>query len=367
MTGPDHDLLRETRRIHHQMPRWVLILLAAGILLATAYHTADLIVLLLVSGIIAYLFSSVISRIEYLGIRRSVAVTGLYACGGIILLLADLLLLPYLRQELQTFTLRMPEIGRQAAVSLQGLRDMPLAGAAAERLIGLMAEPEHFLEKMLNLSDVFSQAASFAFALVLVPFFTFFILKDWPLLLKAAMRLLRPAYVETAVASLAEINILAGKYLRGLAIDCFAVGVIASLGLWMLGVNYPVLLGIMTGAANVVPYFGPLASCAAAALIAFIQFGNATAVINVLLLYTLVKVLDDVAIQPLTIGRSVQLHPMVLVITIIAGQKVFGIMGMVLAVPAVTILQKVATILLDHRRRNAPGRPSAAYAGKVVV
>jgi len=367
MKEHEEDLLRDLRKLHHQMPRWVLGLIAAGILVALASYTAGLLVLLLISGIIAYLFSSLINRIQYYGIKRNVAVAALYIVALLVLIGAELLFLPYLKHETVNLSTRLPEITRQTEDAFRDLRGYPFTEELIEKILAGIARPGNLLSNTLHTSAVFSQAASLAFAIILIPFFVFFILKDWPDLLKALMRRLPAAYVETAVASLAEINILAGKYLRGLAIDCFSVGCIASFGLWLLGVNYPFTLGIVTGAANVIPYIGPVVSCIAASLIAFIQFKSAGAVINVLLLYTAVKLIDDLVVQPLTIGRSVQLHPMLLIISIIAGQKLFGVMGMILAVPAVTVLQKVAVIFLEDRRNRAVQSEALKHSHEIIV
>ncbi len=367
MKEPEEELHRELRRIHHQMPRWVLVLVAAGGLAVLASYTEGLLALLLASGIFAYLLSSLISRMQYAGVKRSVAVAALYGAALLVFIAAEVLILPWLKHETALLTERLPEITRQAEDAFSGLKGHPIAEELIDRILKGIARPGHLLGTALNTPEVFSQAASLAFALVLIPFFVFFILKDWPALLKALMRRLPAAYVETAVATLAEVNILAGKYLRGLVIDCFSVAGIASLGLWALGVSYPFTLGIFTGAANVIPYIGPILSCTAAALIAFIQFKSAGAVINVIMLYIMLKIIDDVLLQPLTIGRSVRLHPMLLIISIIAGQKLFGIMGMILAVPAVTILQKVVQILLDHRQSMRSRAAAETHIQKIIV
>jgi predicted PurR-regulated permease PerM len=364
---PDRELLKEIQKVHHQIPRWVLGLLLAGLLVVIAYYTASLLILLLISGIISYLLGNVIKRIEYLGIKRTVAVAAVYFGAGLLLIAADILLVPCLQHETRNLTERLPEITQQAEIAFKDLRDYPFAEDLVERILGAMARPSHALSKILNMSDLFSHAASVAFAMILIPFFVFFILNDWPAVVKRIMRWTPAAYVETAIAALSEINILAGNYLRGLAIECVSVGAMASLGLAALGVNYPVTLGIVTATANVIPYIGPIISCLIASLIAFIQFKSIGAVINVLLLYIGVRLLDDFLIQPLTIGRSVKLHPMLLVITIIAGQKLFGIMGMVLAVPAFTILQKVVTIFLEDRRNRTVQSEALKHSHEIIV
>jgi predicted PurR-regulated permease PerM len=122
------------------------------------------------------------------------------------------------------------------------------------------------------------------------------------------------------------------------------------MGLWLMGINYPILLGILSGVANVVPYLGPIVGCLVSSLVALMQYNSLDPVLNVILLYIVIKLMDDLVIQPLMIGKSVHLHPMLLVITLIVGEKLFGISGMILGVPVVTAEQKTAGILLEHRR-----------------
>lgn len=363
---PEEELLKEIRRVHHQMPRWVLGLLLAGLFVLTAFYTASLLVVLLISGITAYLLSGIIKRLEYLGIRRLVAVAAVYCTAALFLIAADIILIPGLQQETKNLTNKLPEITQQTENALSGLRGYPFADELIEKIPGGLAQPGKLLSKMLNMSDLFDQAASIAFAMILIPFFVFFILKDWPALIRKIMHWIPTNYVETSIAALTEIDILAGRYLRGLAIECSSVGAMAAVGLALLGVNYPVTLGLITALANVIPYVGPIISCLIACFIAFVQFNTLSAVVNVIILYTCVRLLDDFLVQPLTLGRSVKLHPMLLVITIIAGQKLFGILGMVMAVPAVTIAQRVVIIFLE-RRRSRTGRAEALQHSHEII
>jgi predicted PurR-regulated permease PerM len=132
--------------------------------------------------------------------------------------------------------------------------------------------------------------------------------------------------------------------------DGLVMGAAAGAGLWALGVNYPLLLGALTGIANVVPYLGPILGGGAAMLMALVQFKSAGAMAKVLVLYVSIKLLDDVLVQPITIGKSVHLHPMLLLASVIAGGHALGLIGMIFAVPAVTVLQEVSRILLERRR-----------------
>jgi predicted PurR-regulated permease PerM len=128
------------------------------------------------------------------------------------------------------------------------------------------------------------------------------------------------------------------------------IGVTAGLGLWLLGVNYPLLLGLFSGVANVVPYLGPIAGGSAAILVALVQFKSLASVTNVFLLYALIKLVDVLAIQPIALGGGKELHPALLVGSIIVGGQVLGLAGMIIAVPITTILQKITILLLERRR-----------------
>ena len=101
-------------------------------------------------------------------------------------------------------------------------------------------------------------------------------------------------------------------------------------------------------------------------LIAFIQFNSIGVVVNVLLLYLAIKLIDDLLIQPLTIGKTLSLHPMLLVITIVTGEKLFGVIGMILAVPMVTIAQKIISIFVLDRRRSAAEKFTEG-ASRIIV
>jgi len=349
--------LTDLRRLRHQMPRWVLALLALGIAAVIASRITHLLMMLVAAAIVAYIFSSVIAVFERFGIKRSVAVILLFVLGTVFVIGTDLVFIPDLKQEIMNAYGKFPEFSRQIQEALlltaqRSAEKYPVIESSIIKLVDDVFGPSGFLERTLNASEILMQATPFLMALILIPFFVFFVLKDWPGVMRRVMDWVPPSYVETTISVIAEINILVGKYLRGLAADCFVIGILASFGLWLVGINYPIMLGILSGVANIVPYLGPIIGCTVSSLVALMQHRSFDPVLNVIVLYLAIKLLDDLVIQPLMIGKSVHLHPMLLVITLIVGEKLFGIMGMVLGVPFVTAAQKTAGILLEHRRET---------------
>jgi predicted PurR-regulated permease PerM len=366
----------DLRKLHHQMPRWVITLAVLGIAAVVASRIAHLLATLTVAAVIAYIFSSVISFLERAGIKRSIAVLQLFLFAAAFVILGDLVLAGHLKRETMNAYAKLPEFSRQIEAALlsgaeNSAKTSPVIESGLRKLVANVFGPGGLLERTLNVSELLTQATPFIMGFILVPFFAFFMLKDWPKVLKRAMAWVPPFYVETTVSVIAEINILVGQYLRGLAADCLFIGLLASLGLWVMGVNYPILLGVMSGVVNIVPYLGPLMACLVSCLVALAQFHTLDPVLNVVLLYLALKLLDDLFLQPMMIGRSVELHPMLLVITIMVGEKLFGISGMILGVPVVTAAQKTLGIVLDHRRetlrRESAGGPILNYIGNPPV
>jgi predicted PurR-regulated permease PerM len=339
------------------MPRWVIVLLITGVTVAIASRITHLLMTLVVSALVAYILNSAVNAIERIGIRRSVAVILLFVLMAGVALSVDVVFIPDLKQEIINAYSKLPAFSRQVQDALlssaeQSAETSPLIESGIRKLVDSAFGPNGFLEKALNVSELLMQATPFIMGLVLVPFFVFFLLMDWPGMMKRVVEWVPASYVETTISVVAEINILVGKYLRGLAADCIFVGALASLGLWLVGINYPIMLGIVSGVANVVPYLGPIIGCTVASLVALMQYNSVDPVLNVIILYIVIKLMDDLLIQPLMIGKSVHLHPVLLVITLIVGEKLFGISGMILGVPVVTAAQKTVGILLEHRRET---------------
>jgi len=368
MTDKRHEngtSLAESRKLRNQMPRWVLTLLALGVAAVIASRTTHLLIILIAAMVIAYIFSSVIGAFERLGVKRSVAVILLFVLAGIFAIAADLIFIPDLKQEIMNVYAKFPESSRQIQDSLlliaqSSAEKYPFIESSIMELIDTVFGPGGFLARTPKTSEILKQATPFIMALILVPFFVFFLLKDWPGVMKRVMAWVPPSYVETTISVIEEINILVGKYLRGLAVDCFIIGVLASAGLWLIGINYPITLGILSGVANIIPYFGPLIGCTVSSIVALMQYRSFDPIWNVVVLYLVIKLMDDLVIQPLLIGKGVHLHPMLLVITLIVGENLFGVMGMILGVPVVTAAQKTAGILLEHHRETLRRKSKAS-------
>jgi predicted PurR-regulated permease PerM len=320
------------------------------------YLSQDFVMLLLLSATVAYLINPIVRVAESVMIQRKVAVATIYLAIGVAFLVTAYFVLPYLRAEVNTLSGNLPFFSQRFDEAVDAIENEIVANYPAAD--GLFSTREVRYEKLNSfieqqVADVpllLSHLASIVLAAVLIPFFSYFFLRDSRRIVKFVLDRLPPGHIETTVAVWCEIDRTVGRYLRGVAIEGIVVGVFAALGLAILGVNYPLLLGVVTGLANVVPYLGPIIGGAAAILVALVQFKSLAVIAQVAILYLFVKLLDLIAIQPLAVGKGNDLHPVLLIASIIVGGHAWGIVGMIIAVPMITILQRIASLLLERPR-----------------
>jgi predicted PurR-regulated permease PerM len=346
---------------------WIL----AGGLVVLVWLARGLLLPILLAAMLAYLLGPAIAWTDTLAIRRSVAVATLYAVIVTVLVIAGFLLGPGLLAEATALTDRLPALAREVDAGLDAaVREL---GEAAPAIRRLLPEGGNWVQRFVldrapsDPAELFERMGHLFLLAILVPFFSFFLLRDMSRLIAVAMNRLPPQHVETSVAVWRELNGVVGRYIRGVVLDGLVVGSLAALGLWMLQVPYPLLLGAFAGVANIVPFVGPLLSVGAAGLVVVLTPGQGLAgIVRVAFLFLAIKILDDTVIQPFSIGRSVHLHPALLLGSVVVGNHALGVLGMIVAVPVATVLQETVRLLLEHRRVLARRHPGH-HSGHVIV
>ena len=337
-------------------PLSIIWALAIAFIALLIYLSRDFVLILLLSATVAYLINPIVKIAEAALIKRRVAVAVIYLGMGVALLITAYFVFPRLRTEVNTLTGNLPFFGQRFDEAVDAIQNEIIANYPATDSLFTTREVRYeklnaFIERQVaDLPVLLSHLATLVLAGVLIPFFSYFFLRDSRRIIQFVLDRLPASHIETSVAVWCEIDRTVGRYLRGVAIEGTVVGVSAALGLTILGVNYPLLLGVVTGLANVVPYLGPIIGGAVAILVALVQSKSLSLVVQVAILYLLLKLLDLIVIQPLAVGKGNDLHPVLLIASIIVGGHALGIIGMVVAVPVITILQKVARLLFERRR-----------------
>ena len=345
---------------------WVLGAVAAA---GVGYFFRGLLLPALLGALLAYLLNPLVTWAQGFGVRRSVATVGLFAGISLFVVGSGILLVPRYRAEVMGVASSLPSLTArlESGVDRASL-DIGEAYPGLKRFLPTRKE-EGWLEKLIEervggTTDLVEHAGAIVFLVILVPLFAFFILRDSGRIIEFLIDRLHPAHIETSVAVWCEIDRIIGRYLRGLALDGIVVGILSTIGLWAIGVPLPLLLGAFTALINPLPYLCTILAAAAAVAVS-LAYGQSFVMIGwIFALYVLIRILDDVVVSAVTIGGSVRLHPMLVLASIVAGESALGFLGMVIAVPLVTVVKESARLILEHRRNLA--RPHVPIAGAPV-
>lgn len=231
------------------------------------------------------------------------------------------------------------------------------AGAwAQQKLPDLAVESGRFLQRSLG---GFLGVFGFLLSLILVPIFLFFFLRDSPAIAENWSRYLplRASPLKSEIVSLVgEINSYLISFFRGQLLVSMIDGVMIAVALLFLGLDFAILIGIMVGILGLIPYLGMMICYIPAVIIAAAQFGDWFHPLLVTLIFLLANNIDGIFIAPKIVGESVGLHPLTVIISVLAWSLILGgLLGAILAVPLTATIK----VLLKRYFWDRPAPPPA--------
>jgi len=202
--------------------------------------------------------------------------------------------------------------------------------------------------------------------LVLLPILTYYLLRDWDRLRSRLADLIPPSRRESVLEFVGNYDRLLNRFLRGQLLLAAVVGLIVGVGFWIVGFPYSLLLGLLAGVLNVVPYLGLVVSISVAILIAIFSGAILTSLGKVAIVFGVEQVLENI-LGPRIVGESVGLHPVWVILALALFSFFFGFVGLLLAVPA-AVLVKLSVEVAVRRYENSawylkgrlPGGPRAS-------
>jgi predicted PurR-regulated permease PerM len=303
----------------------------------------DLILILIFSALLAFLLEPLVHFVEFrFGIRKILAVIDVF-----LFILLSLFLLGYFFIP--------PAIAHLQSL-YESFRNFPFDKKLNEAIISLtsgipfinseiVTQKVHTIVEggMQGLSDILTYIAGFLANLIIVPFITFFILAEGDTATKKLIERIPNKYFEMTLNVIYKIKDKLIGYLNGWILDSVIVGILNIIAFYIIGVDYAILLGIIAGISNLIPYVGPFFGVIPPILLSLLQCGDFHQVGWILLFSLLgVQALDNSFIQPLCFSKTVDMHPVTVIIVLIIGNSIMGVAGMLLAIPIATILKESA-------------------------
>ena len=245
---------------------------------------------------------------------------GIYMTGG----------LDFVRHTMQSLEQQFPLLKKMKLAKTVNIRVTAFTGG--------------FVQK--HLTDILVSVAAWLPSLLLAPFLAFFFLRDGLRFKKFLARAVPNAFFEKTLCLLHEVDQTAHRYFQGLIKLTILDTAVLALGLWSIGVSSPLVLGLIAALLAWVPYVGSIVGCVLVVMVASTDAPNDPSMAYLAIgVFILVRLLDDFIFMPLTLGRSLHIHPLITVLMIFIGGMVAGVAGLMLVLPLLGVVMVIGETL----------------------
>jgi len=317
----------------------------------------------LIAALLAYLGDPLVDRLELRKLPRTLAVSLVFVVIVAVLLILALILIPRIESQIVQLIEKLPVYldWARERVQLLAPADVQLPDSAALKAslhdyIGQAGGVLAYLWASLTKSSM--ALLAWLANLVLIPVLTFYLLRDWDHLVEGARSLLPRNSAKVWIGLMQESDIVLGAFLRGQLLVMFALGIIYTTGLWFVGLDFALLIGMLAGIVSFVPYLGLIVGILVAGVSAVLQFHGYAELPWVILVFVVGQLLEGSVLTPRLVGERIGLHPVAVMFAVMAGAQLYGFFGILLALPVAAI----AMVLLRHLLGTY--RSSTLYHGK---
>jgi predicted PurR-regulated permease PerM len=337
------------RFVRAGMVAWAIIgvALAGYILLRLVVALQVLVPPVLIAAAVVYLLDPVVSRLARRGVPRLAGTAMVYLAFVLLIGMALSVLVPLVTREIATAIDDFPQYATAMQGKLQQLaarfgQDIRFS-IKADRVSDWLGDPANrqtILNYVTGLRSFTGSVLHAVVVFVIGLIVAFYLLVDLPRLERGVMALIPPARREEIRGLMDRIGQAVGGFFRGQLLVALFVGVASSIGLWAIGLPFWLLVGMVAGVFNLVPLVGPFIGGGLAVVIALIS-GEPLKAVWAALVLLVVQQIDNHLISPNVMGRTVQLHPVVVMLALLVGASFAGLFGMLVIVPLVAVVKIV--------------------------
>lgn len=322
---------------------WILGLVAFGLLI----RLFSPVLLPFVAGFaIAYFFDPVVDKLGTMRVNRTWATSLVLLVFFLLFVLAIFLLAPVLQQQLADFSAKLPKLleAAQARLTVFITRlSAELSAADLERIKsaagGFAGDAFKFVGRVL--SNIWSGGLAFFNLLSLIfitPIVAFYILRDWPVIVKTIDSWLPRDHAPTIRSLVREADEMVSGFVRGMGAVCFILAAFYGLALSLIGLDFGLVIGVGAGLISFVPFVGAIAGFVAAVGMALFQYSEWTPIVLVAGVFVAGQVLEGNFLTPTLVGGRIRLHPVWIMFALLAGGTVAGFVGVLLSVPVAAVI-----------------------------
>lgn len=306
--------------------------------------TAFILMPFLVAGFITYLLHPIVERLHEKGLHRGLAIFLIYSLffGGVGFALY---------KGIPAFIVQLKDLSESAPVltdQYRGWIKMIQSHTVGwpDGLQGKMNDGIDAFERKLDnlltiLIDYLIYFFNSALVIMIIPFIAFYMLKDFQLIKRTVWYLTPKKWRQQGLRLLKDVDESLGSYIKGQLLVCVIIGSVSALAFWIIHLKYPLLLGFFIGLTDLIPYFGPFIGAVPAVIIAAtVSMNFVWITIGIIMV---LQFLEGNILSPYIVGKTLHMHPLVIMFAITAGGEIGGIVGLLFAVPILVVF-KVAVV-----------------------
>ncbi|MFD2759508.1 AI-2E family transporter [Lentibacillus juripiscarius] len=306
-----------------------------------------------IAAFIAYLLYPVVEKMHQWNIPKSLAILMIYLLffgGGAYLIYR---VYPAVIHQLSDLREQLPqliEMYRNLVYSLYEYTSF-LPENIHDNMDELISEFEAYLEDFIaGMVRGFTKIVDMIVIITVIPVLVFYFLKDFDTIKNYVKKWIPAKYHERSSALCHAIDEGLGNYIRGQLVVCLFVSLAAFAVFRILDIPYGLLLAIIMGLTNIIPYFGPILGAIPAIAITAATSGKLAIVVAISIF--VIQVIDGNLLSPYIVGKSINIHPIAIIFALLLGGQLSGVAGMILAVPVLAVLNMAIPHILSFRQYN---------------
>ena len=327
--------------------RVFLILIGIAILVYFFPYVRNVLIMFIISWLFSILLSPIVDFLESKGLKRGWAILTVMILILAILGFSFSLIIPGIIQTVESLTSKLQsDVIIDISARVEAFFEKNFSNAELARNVTAKFN-EIGIKLLENLGEFFKNVGSIFASMIIIPFITFFLIKDSRQFKRSVISMVPNKYFELSLNILHKVDNQVGKYIQGQAIDALIVGILSIIGLFIINlifhgpIPYIIFIGMLAGLANLIPYVGPVVGAIPALALAILNNPPhlGLVLIWIVIMFILVQAIDNALISPMVVSKSVNMHPLTVVAVVIIGGRIAGAIGMLLAVPFTGIIK----------------------------
>ncbi|MGL1934993.1 MAG: AI-2E family transporter [Fibrobacterales bacterium] len=308
-----------------------------------------LILPLVLGFLLAFMITPFVTSLERRGVHRALGTLSIFTILGVLVYSGIAIAAPIIQTQIEVMSQEYTLYEQTLVMRLDSLRLYLLHFCTPNQVALLEEHAEKFFSNKIDVVKVgiphyVTVVFSTLGTLIFIPVIALLLSIEGRSIKKRLVSFVPNRYFEMVLMIIHQINNQIGGYIRGQIYDCIIIGVLASVGLSILGVKGAIVIGVFAGAANAIPYLGPVVGAIPAICVLLIDPTAPSPWWTVPIVFLIVNLLDNFFVYPMTIGKSLSLHPLVVILGILFGGSLFGVIGMIIAVPLIGIVSRVFSV-----------------------